>query len=178
VATGFELDVAVGPATARVSSVEVGEFKRAVGSFATGVTVVTLRLGDGGRAHGFTANSFTSVSLDPPLVAVCLARQSPSLAQLQPGEGFVVNVLAAHQRGLCEQFARPAEDKFAGVSWRAGLVGVPVLDGCLASIECHLERWFYGGDHVILLGGVRRVDSVEGDPLLVHRGGYLGSNVG
>jgi flavin reductase (DIM6/NTAB) family NADH-FMN oxidoreductase RutF len=152
------------------TDVEVSEFKRAVGSFATGVTVVSFAVEE--RAHGFTANSFTSVSLAPPLVLVCLHRRAPSVACLRPDDPFAINVLGSDQRELSDRFARPSEDKFAGVGYQLGATGAPVLAECLATIECRLDRWFYGGDHIILLGAVQTVASREGEPLVFHRGQY------
>lgn len=170
-ATGFELDVPIAePGVPLPAPPGIPELKAALGSFATGVTVVTLLLGD--RPHGLTANSFTSVSLAPPLIAVCLARRSRVLSRIRPGTGFAVNVLASDQDELCRRFAGPAEDRFAGVAWSPGVVGAPLLTGSLAVLECCLERWFYGGDHVILLGAVRSASSSARAPLLVYRGAF------
>jgi len=151
--------------------VTVDAFKRAVGSFATGVTVVTAR-DRHGAVHGFTANSFTSVSLDPPLVLVCLARRAPSLRGFSIGGPFAVNILAADQQELSGQFARPSADKFAGVGYEPGPNGVPLLAGVHAHLECRLEHWFHGGDHVILVGYVTHAEVADNLPLLFHRSRY------
>lgn len=172
-ATGFDFDFDFLHADeAAAKDVDVDEFKRAAGSFATGVTVVTART-DAGKRFGFTANSFTSVSLRPPLVLLCLDRRAPSLLGFTGGVAFAVNVLAADQEDVSRHFARHAEDKFAGVTWRPGASGAPLLDGCLATIECRLEHSFYGGDHVILVGRVLDVAVSDGEPLIFHRSRYL-----
>ncbi len=149
----------------------IDAFKRAVGSFATGVTVVTAR-DRNGDAHGFTANSFTSVSLDPPLVLVCLNRRAPSLRGFTIGGPFAVNILAADQERLSGQFARPSADKFDGVDHAPGGNGAPLLAGCHAHLECRLEHWFHGGDHIILVGAVTHAQVADNDPLLFHRSRY------
>ncbi len=154
------------------ATVDVAAFKRAVGSFATGVTVVTTPSPDDGRPLGFTANSFTSVSLDPPLVLICLNRRAPSMAGFAIGRPFAVNVLAADQEALSGHFARPSDDKFAGVAHRLTESALPLLDGCHATMECRLEHWFHGGDHVILVGRVEAVDSADSEPLIFHRSRY------
>jgi len=151
--------------------VTIDAFKQAVGSFATGVTVITARDARGG-VHGFTANSFTSVSLDPPLVLVCLARRAPSLRGFSIGGPFAVNILATGQQELSGRFARPSPDKFEGVDHVAGDNGAPLLAGCHAHLECRLEHWFHGGDHVILVGYVIRAEVADNEPLLFHRSRY------
>ncbi len=152
--------------------ISVEEFKRAAGSFTTGVTVVTTRDPEG-DLRGFTANSFTSVSLDPPLVLVCLHRRAPSLHAFQPGRGFAVNVLADDQEWMSQRFGRRSDNKFEGVPHQLGSSGAPIIDGCIAHIECTLETSYDGGDHVILLGRVRNVATNDGSPLIFHRSRYL-----
>jgi flavin reductase (DIM6/NTAB) family NADH-FMN oxidoreductase RutF len=148
-------------------------FKRAVGSFATGVTVVTA-VDRRGQRYGFTANSFASVSLDPPLVLLCLARRAPSAWAFEPGRPFNVNILAAHQQELSGHFASPKADKFASVAHREGANGLPVLDDCHAHLECRLEHWYHGGDHLILVGWVERAEvNDDTQPLLFHRSRYI-----
>lgn len=170
-ATGFDFDLEGLPAIEEPVDVEVQDFKQAVGTFATGVTIVTARRPDGGLL-GFTANSFTSVSLRPPLVLLCLDRRAPSLLGFRPGTPFAINVLGADQEALSGQFARHAEDKFVGVGHRIASSGSPLIDGCLANLECRLEHSYYGGDHVILVGRVLGVQVEEGDPLLFFRSRY------
>jgi flavin reductase (DIM6/NTAB) family NADH-FMN oxidoreductase RutF len=152
--------------------ISVEDFKRAAGSFITGVTVVTTRAPDG-KLMGFTANSFTSVSLDPPLVLICLHRNAPSLHAFRSGGGFSVNVLAADQEWVSRHFSRPSEDKFASVAYRLGTTGAPQIEGCIAHMDCSLEVSYDGGDHVILLGRVRSVATGDGSPLIFHRSRYL-----
>lgn len=147
------------------------DFRAALGRYATGVTVITTRTPDG-RLIGVTANSFTSVSLEPPLVSWCPAKRAPSLPDLQRATHFAVNVLAADQHHLSGQFATPAPDKFAGVPITEGLRGVPLLDGALARFECRTVRWVDAGDHVICLGEVERFDTADGEPLVFHAGAY------
>ncbi len=124
--------------TSGAEQIDIEEFKRTAGSFITGVTVVTVR-DDQGKLRGFTANSFTSVSLDPPLVLVCLHRRAPSLRAFQAGRGFTINVLSADQEWISRHFARVSADKFATVSYQLGVTGSPNIEGCLAHIDCTLE---------------------------------------
>jgi flavin reductase (DIM6/NTAB) family NADH-FMN oxidoreductase RutF len=163
---------AEGSAAAVGERISVEDFKRAAGSFTTGVTVVTI-CDPEGELRGFTANSFTSVSLDPPLVLVCLHRRAPSLSAFQPGRGFAVNVLADDQEWMSQRFGRHSDNKFEGVPHALGAGGAPVIDGCIAHIECALETSYDGGDHVILLGRVRNVATNDGSPLIFHRSRYL-----
>lgn len=146
-------------------------FRRALGRFVTGVTVVTTRDADG-RPVGLTANSFSSVSLDPPLVLWSLSRRSANLAVFEAAGHFAVNVLAADQTALSERFARPSHDRFAGVDWTEGVGGAPVVAGCAATFECRTESRHEGGDHVIFLGRVERFDHAERVPLAFHGGRY------
>jgi len=144
------------------------DFKRAAGSFPTGVAVVTTCDADG-VGHGLTVSSFTSVSLDPPLVLVCVSRRATSLPVLLTAGRFGISVLARSQRALALRFARPAPDKFAGLQWRVGLLGVPLLDGSVAHVECEVARTVDGGDHDIVLGHVHRAQAFPGEPLVFHR---------
>jgi flavin reductase (DIM6/NTAB) family NADH-FMN oxidoreductase RutF len=138
--------------------------RRALGAFATGVTVVTV---GGGTPHGMTANSFTSVSLDPPLVLVCVDRSAVMHRGLLAGGLFGVSVLAAGQEGLARHFAcrsRPLGlAQFADIGWRPGpRTGAPLLDGALARIECALWRTYDGGDHTIFLANLLTVETSAG----------------
>ena len=130
-------------------------FRTALGRFATGVTIATT-LDDTGAPVGLTANSFNSVSMDPPLILWSLARASCNLGHFQRHGRFAINVLSADQAALCQRFASPVPDRFAGVDWEAGLGGVPVLTSSLAVFECVTENEMDGGDHVIFLGRVAR----------------------
>lgn len=145
--------------------------RRALGSFGTGVTVVsTLALG--ARPVGVTANSFSSVSLDPPIVLWSLNRRSPSLPAFDDCGRFVVNVLALDQVAVSRRFATSQSDKFDGVVHRRGLAGLPVLDGCAATFECRTEQRLEVGDHILFLGRVEAFDNPRGAGLLYCQGRY------
>ncbi|MEN3164326.1 flavin reductase family protein [Tistrella mobilis] len=146
-------------------------YRSALGRFATGVTVVTCR-DAAGRPAGLTVNSFTSVSLDPALVLWCLERTSPSLNAFTTSGHFAINVLDADQQPLSDLFADPEADRFAGLAVEDGLGGAPLLPGCLARFECALHALHDGGDHVILVGAVRRYAERPGNPLLYFSGEY------
>jgi flavin reductase len=151
------------------------ELRRTFGCFATGVTVVTCRVG--ARTHGITINSFTSVSLDPPLILVCIDKKTIAYQLLPEAGTFVVNVLAESQRQICEYFARrlaaDPDDELAGIPYAAGETGAPILDGTIAFLECRIAEIHPGGDHDIFVAEV--VDAqIRSDetPLLFHRGRY------
>jgi len=156
-------------------SMQTPEDKRALrsalGAFATGVTIVTARAGDG-TPVGFTANSFTSVSLDPPLLLVCLAHTSRGYAVFREAEGFAVNVLAAEQETIARLFATPGADKFTRTAWRPGRSGAPILEGCLATFDCAMHQRLTAGDHDILMGRVLGFTRREGEALLFHGGAF------
>jgi flavin reductase (DIM6/NTAB) family NADH-FMN oxidoreductase RutF len=147
------------------------DFRRALGQFATGVTVVTTRAEDGRRV-GVTANSFTSLSLDPPLVLWCLDKGAPSVPAFNACTHFAVNVLSAGQHHVSRQFATPADDKFAGIEVIEGPAGVPLLEGVVAHFVCRNVRQVDGGDHVIVIGEVERYETFGGEPLVFHSGFY------
>jgi flavin reductase (DIM6/NTAB) family NADH-FMN oxidoreductase RutF/pimeloyl-ACP methyl ester carboxylesterase len=144
----------------------------ALGCFATGVTVVTTR-SPAGDPVGLTANSYTSVSLDPPLLLVCIARSATTLACFEAALMFAVNVLHIGHQPASNRFARRTEDRFAATPWESGENGAPLLLGTLASFECERHALFDGGDHVILVGRVLRARyEPRRDPLLYFRGKY------
>ncbi|MFO7858953.1 MAG: flavin reductase family protein [Ectothiorhodospiraceae bacterium] len=145
--------------------------KQALGRYPTGVTVVTARRGDG-EPVGLTVNSFTSVSLEPPLILWCLDHRSPNLEAFRSARAFAVNVLAADQGELSTRFARPVEDKFQGVDWQPDAEGAPVLGGAVARLSCRGYAEYPGGDHVILLGEVVDFADTGGDPLVYTGGAY------
>ncbi|MGV9779602.1 flavin reductase family protein [Streptosporangium sp. NPDC003464] len=145
--------------------------REALGQFATGVAVVTTATPAGERA-GVTVNSFTSVSLDPPLVLWCLSRRAPSAPVFLGAGRFTVNVLAAGQDHLSRRFATPLPDKFAGVETRPCPDGVPVLAGTLAYFACRTVTTYDGGDHLIFIGEVERFQRSAGEPLVFYSGGY------
>lgn len=144
----------------------------AMGCFATGITVITA-IDDQGQRIGLTANSFTSVSLDPPLLLVCIANSAGSARVLRGAASFAVNVLQIGQQQVSNRFAGKVEDRFAGSSWSEGETGVPLLEGALANFECRREAVHEGGDHFILVGHVLRAKfEPRRDPLLYFRGKY------
>lgn len=148
------------------------DLRRAFGRFGTGVTVITTRAPDGTRL-GVTANSFNTVSLEPPIVLWSLSGKSPSLASFRAAGRFVVNVLALDQLDLSQRFSRSAPDKFAGVTCSEGLGGLPVLEGCAASMECSVVHTHEVGDHVLFLGQVERYAYEQAAPLLYLNGQYI-----
>ena len=155
-----------------MSTPDPRELRNALGAFLTGVTVVTTRT-VGGERRGFTANSFTSVSLDPPLVLVFLATTSSNHAAFTEGDGFAINVLAEEQREVAARFASRVEDRFGAGAWADGPAGHPVLDGAASWFDCTLERTIDGGDHVILLGRVQGFATTGANPRGYLRGSYV-----
>ena len=147
-------------------------FRDALSTFTTGVTIITTRGADG-LPVGITANSFNSVSLDPPLLLVCLAKSAASLPAFTGAAAFAVNVLHIGQQPVSTRFATRGEDKFAGTATESWSTGVPIISGSLASFECRTSAQHDGGDHVILIGEVIRVRyEPRRDPLLYFRGKY------
>ena len=147
------------------------DFRTALGSFATGVTIVTATAPDG-RVAGVTCNSFASVSLDPPLVLWSLLLQSSSIGVFDAASHFAVNVLSAEQRVLAMKFARSSEDKFNGVELLPGFEGAPLIAGCKAHFQCRKADRYYGGDHAIFLGEVERYHYSTAEPLLFSSGRF------
>lgn len=144
----------------------------AFGAFLTGVTVVTTH-DAAGAPIGFTANSFTSVSLDPPLLLVCLARTSRNFAALTHAPGFAVNVLSQGQTAVSNTFARPVEDRFSAIDWTVGPHGAPILSGVAAWFDCSRHQIVDGGDHVILIGRIEAFHDGQLNGLGYARGGYF-----
>ena len=146
-------------------------FRRILGHFCTGIVIVTAA-GPEGPA-GMTCQSFSSLSLDPPLVLFSAAHTSTSWPRIQRTGAFAVNILAAEQQSLCRLFATSGADKFAEVDWTPGIAGAPLLGGCLAHIECRLESVTPAGDHDIVIGSPLAMDEDPSrDPLLFFRSGY------
>ena len=140
--------------------------------FATGVTIVTART-PAGVLVGLTANSFNSVSLNPPLVLWSLAKSASSMAVLSTGSHYAINILAADQKELAERFASRREDRWSGVAFTEGVCGAPLLDGAAATFECFNRSRYEEGDHVIFVGEVERCSQREGaSPLLFHGGRF------
>ena len=153
------------------SAFDTARFRQVLGHFATGITIVTA-VHDGAPV-GMTAQSFTSLSLDPPLVLFCPGKASSSWPRIKAADAFCVNVLGEEQEATSRVFATTGAAKFQGVGWRPGVTGAPVLEGSLATVECTLEAEHDGGDHVIAVGRVVAVDVADGTgPLLFYRGGY------
>jgi flavin reductase (DIM6/NTAB) family NADH-FMN oxidoreductase RutF len=148
------------------------EFREALGMFATGVTIVTARDAHG-VPIGLTANSFNSVSLDPPLVLWSLSRLAGSMPHFSRGSHYAINILAAEQRELAERFSRKVADRFAGVAFREGCGGAPILEGAAAVFECFNRSRYAEGDHVIFVGEVERCERrADATPLIFHGGRY------
>ncbi len=159
---------AIGGPAARVDD---RELRRVFGCFATGIVIVTT-LDDAGAPRGMTANSFTSVSLDPPLVLVCVASAAPICRALAQADGFAINILAHHQRHLSQRFATPQPDKFSGLAWHLGATGAPILPETLAHLDCRRYRDLEAGDHLVLLGKVVGFTRRQAQPLVFSQGGY------
>jgi flavin reductase (DIM6/NTAB) family NADH-FMN oxidoreductase RutF len=160
------------PRKAQPPSFSTQEFRTALGMFATGVTIVTARTPDG-EVIGLTANSFNSVSLDPPLVLWSLAQVAASLPAFRAGSHYAINVLAADQKTLAEKFSLRGADRWTGVKFSDGMGGAPLLEGAAATFECFNRSRYEEGDHVIFVGEVERCTSRTGvSPLLFHGGRY------
>jgi len=152
--------------------IDTRNFRRALGQFATGVTVVT-GIAQNGNAVGITVNSFASVSLDPPLILFCVDSSAPSCATFASGSSFALNVLSQDQEALSNNFASPLEDKFIDVEFDTWETGSPILKGCLANLECRREAVYDGGDHKIIVGRVEKLaNSDTGHPLLYFQSNY------
>src|ERR1700738_1430398 len=153
------------------SPINPRDFRDALGTYATGVTIITAAGADG-KPYGITCNSFASVSLNPPLVLWSLVLYSSSLSVFQNASHFAVNVLGASQQALADKFARSSDDKFASVEWTPGLGNAPLLADTVANFQCRAAGRYYGGDHVIFLGAVEAYAYNRQEPLLFPRGGY------
>lgn len=148
------------------------ELRQVLGSFVTGVTVITTVDADG-KLHGLTANSFSSVSLDPPLILWSQSVTAPSHPVFRDAERFAVNILAEDQLEVSNRFARGGGDKFAGIETPRGIGGVPLIPGCAAYLECRRVSSFPGGDHTVFLGQVERIERGARQPLVFGGGRYL-----
>ncbi|MFI9024317.1 flavin reductase family protein [Streptomyces sp. NPDC053560] len=151
------------------------EFRQVLGHFCSGLTIVAGM--SGGAPVGFTCQSFSSLSLEPPLVTFSVGRTSTSWPPIRDSGAFCVSILAAPQEALCRAFAVSGADKFAGVAWRpAPATGSPTIDGALAWVDCGIEAVHPGGDHLIVVGRVRALKAagVDADPLLFYRAAFRG----
>jgi flavin reductase (DIM6/NTAB) family NADH-FMN oxidoreductase RutF len=154
-------------------TIDAARYRLVLGHFVTGVTVITAIDPDDRQPAGLAANSFTSVSLDPPLVAFCAAYSSSTWPRIQAAGKFCVNILADDQEEICRVMATKGIDKFAGIGWSPSVNGSPVIDGSLAYIDCTIEAEHSAGDHLIVVGRVHELGvEEEGRPLAFFRGGY------
>lgn len=147
------------------------EFKAALGRFASGVTVVTTK-DKAGHLHGLTVSAFASVSLEPPLILVCILKRTGSYHAFEESDVFVVNILSEAQQAVSNHFASHLDDKFSGIDYREGIDGIPVLADCLVNLECRLKNSFAGGDHTIFVGEIEKVTLRDDKPLLYFHGKY------
>lgn len=153
------------------TQVDAGRFRQILGHFCTGVTVVTSM--DGSEPVGFACQSFSSLSLDPPLVLFCPSRTSRTWARIQRTGYFGVNVLAEDQREVSRRFGRPGADRFAGLGWAPSPNGAPIIDGVLTWVDCVMEAVHGAGDHFVVIGRVTDLGPQgDGRPLLFYRGSY------
>jgi flavin reductase (DIM6/NTAB) family NADH-FMN oxidoreductase RutF len=147
------------------SRVTGAEFRHACGRFPTGITIATVLDASGGP-HGLTVSSFTSVSLEPPLILICLGHDVSIIQHFRKATYFGINILNETQQPLSERFARRGHDRFDGLKWHAGVTGVPLLPGCLAQIECSVYRSVEMGDHDIFVGEMAHARVHGGEPLI------------
>lgn len=146
--------------------------RAAFGAFMTGVTVVTT-LAKNGAPVGFTANSFTSVSLDPPLILICIAKTSQNIETFRKASGYAVNILAEGQEDLSRRFSGPIADRFADLDWQEGPAGAPIIAGVCGWFDCDMHNQVEAGDHIILIGEVKGFDHTERPALGYAAGGYF-----
>lgn len=158
-------------ASVNITDLNQRAFRRALGNFATGVTIITARSPEGVNV-GVTASSFNSLSMDPPLVLWSSIKESPSCAIFESASHFAVNILASDQLDMSNHFARQQEDKFAGVEWEEGIGGVPIFSGCAGRFQCETYDKVDGGDHWIFIGKVIAFDDFGSPPLCFHQGSY------
>ncbi len=158
--------------SAEIASIDPRALRDAFGCFMTGVTVVTTLDADG-KPLGFTANSFSSVSLDPPLLLVSIANSSGNLGAFVSGKGFAVNILGEGQKEVSGTFARPSADRFAQTYWRHGPIGSPLIAGVSAWFDCDLAQAIPAGDHTILMGRIGAFEATPTAGLGYYRGAYV-----
>ena len=161
------------PSRSEATEIDGMRFRSVLGRFATGVVAITGIDPDAGTPTGLAANSFTSVSLDPPLVAFCVAHTSTTWPRLRTSERLCINILSELQQDVCRRLAAKGGDKFAELEWTTSPGGGPVLKGALAWIECTIEDQHMAGDHLIVVARVHQLDiHHEGEPLLFYQGTY------
>lgn len=152
-------------------TIEQHHFRRVCSKYATGITIVTV-LDAHGAPHGLTVNSFTSVSLSPPLVLFCLDRRTAILKHFRVDTRFAVNVLSEEQKDISTCFARSGHDRFRGVEWRPGETGVPILPEVLATLECGVIQMVEAGDHIAIIAEALHATWREGQPLIYFNSSY------
>lgn len=152
-------------------AIDPRDLRNVFGAFATGVTIITTKDATG-KPFGLTANSYTSLSLDPPLVLVCVDKKVDCYACFEQSKVFVVNILSEGQDPLSTRFATKGIEKFEGVAVTLGSLGVPLLDGALGYLECKVTNGYEGGDHTIYVGEVQTASASEKRPLLFFKGKY------
>ena len=155
----------------RHTPIDPSLYRRTCAHFATGITVITV-VDENGHPHGMTVNSFSSVSMDPPLVLVSIDLRNAILGHFLSSSHFAINILAEHQEHLSRRFSSVSENRFHGIDWHAGEFGVPLLDGVLAQFECSVAQTFEVGDHTVLIGEVRTAGYSEGRPLIFYSSSY------
>jgi flavin reductase (DIM6/NTAB) family NADH-FMN oxidoreductase RutF len=151
--------------------ISADDFRHVLSHFASGVTIITVCDADG-RPTGLTASAFTSVSLDPPLILVCVDHKSQSYPTLKESGRFAVNILHQEHQDISRRFASTRLDKFDGVGHRLGALGLPLIEGALAHLECRTVSAHVEGDHTIFVGRVEAAEVGDGEPLLYYRGRY------
>jgi flavin reductase (DIM6/NTAB) family NADH-FMN oxidoreductase RutF len=155
-----------------VATIEQHHFRRVCSKYATGITILTV-LDARGAPHGMTVNSFTSVSLSPALVLVCIDKQTPILSHFEMGTRFAVNVLHEEQKELSACFARRGRDRFEGVAWVPGVTGTPLFPETLATLECAVTQMIEAGDHVVVIGeALHATWRDDGQPLVYFNSSY------
>jgi flavin reductase (DIM6/NTAB) family NADH-FMN oxidoreductase RutF len=148
------------------------EFRKTLGTFATGITVVTA-MHENSVPVGITVNSFTSVSLDPPLILWCLDNEAESYKVFANCKNFAIHILHQEQEAISQTFATKGSDKFSGLEWETGELGSPILKDCASYFQCETETSYEGGDHIILLGRVKAVQTnADKQPLIYHASNY------
>jgi flavin reductase (DIM6/NTAB) family NADH-FMN oxidoreductase RutF len=147
------------------------EFRAALGRFASSVTVVTSKGADG-EVRGITVSAFSSLSLNPPLILVCIDNRSSLIEHLKEGQAFAVNILGEDQEFHSRRFASKEANRFEGIGYKEGITNAPMLDNALAVLECKVVNNYAGGDHTIVVGEVEATAINDQKPLLYFRGGY------
>jgi flavin reductase (DIM6/NTAB) family NADH-FMN oxidoreductase RutF len=146
-------------------------FRAVLGRFASGITIITAR-DEHGTPHGMTVSAFSSLSLDPPLILVCIGHDATMAPLMARATSFAVNILSAGQEAVSRRFAGKVDDRFAGIGYHDGELGDPVLEEVLAWIQCRIVARHEAGDHVIVVGQAEQAGATDGKPLLYYRGGY------